>query len=604
MNRFLPVVIAVFLTIVLTWPLLPNITSYYPDDGDYPLNGAVLWYNYDSIITGRIFSPKEYWQGFQFYPHPYSLAFANNPVASEIFFAPIYFITSNLPFSVNAYVFLTFVLSFLAAFYMINYFIKNPWASLTGAFIFAFNSQTFARFPQHIDILSRYFLPLLFLFFYSLLEKPTWKKGFLVGLFFTLNALTHTYYPVFGLIFLPLVSIPFLIGHIRKRDWGYFLKLGRVGLIGLIFLPVLLYFNLPVLQFSQKEGARRSLSEASYFSARINDYFAPHPDNFLYKGWVKHLDPFRTPRDPDTGIFNYEEHTLFIGLLPMILFFLGLKPFIKQKLNHSFFFILLLVSFLLSFGPYFNGEEGAFKLPFYYLSEWVPVLQGIRSPARFEFVFLIPFALISAYGAKHLFSRWPKNIIIITIIIFIIIILENLTPKDFSLRSQVLGQEKLQFLKGKVTLHLPIYTTETDEFGKNSVYLNWATQTGERIVNGNASYLPGDQLMFLWEIKNEGLGEKNILRLKALGVDYVIVHKDQIEIIDLAKINLTPKICSFPGDFAISEISIKNVSDCFLPSIYEDRYRMIDQRFLRMPIIIGPGEQVVLSEINSELRIR
>lgn len=638
MNKFLPLIVAVVLTIILTWPLMPNMASYYPDDGDYPLNGSVLWYGYDSIVTGRIFNQQEYFRGYQFYPQPYSLAFGNNPVASQIFFAPIYFVTSSLPFSVNFYVFLTFVLSFLSAFYLVNYFVKNQWAAMTGAFIFAFNAQSFARFPQHIDVLSKYFLPLLFLFFYQLLEKPKVKNAFLFWLFFTLNALTHTYYAIFSLIFLPIVSLPFLISHIRNKEWGYFVAHAKVSAVGLIFLPLLLYFNLPYLEFSQKEGAKRSISEAAYFSARINDYFAPAQSSFLYGGWVKSLDPHRSPKDPNTGIFNYEEHSLFIGILATILFFVGLKTFYQVKIvGKWFFYLLLIVPFALSFGP---------LLPFYYyLYQLLPILQGIRVPSRFELVFLIPFSLIAAFGVKRLFGKWPKSAIVITIIIFVILTLENFTLKSFDDKSLMLDRVKnLQGfdLKDKKTLHLPIFSITTEDFGKNTGYFNWVTKTKEKTFNGNTAYLPVDHLSLL-EQMSVNLDQKDIERLIVLGVNYIILHRDLtnrnypilhkglifsragIEIYDLAKLGLSPKNCSFEQDFEVQVdsdtdietdkviyfVALKNKSDCFLPGIYEDRYRKIDTIIdgqkrvvhLRLPIIINPLEEIVLSEGSGEVRV-
>ncbi len=642
MKKYLLVVVIAFvLTAILTWPLLPNMASYSSDLGDYPFNIAQLWYNQDSIKTGRIFDQKQYLHGYQFYPQPYSFVFANNGLVPSIIFAPMYWISGNIVFSANFYTFLTFILSFLAAFYTFNYFVKNQYAAFVGAFIFTFNANTMVRFPQHLDVLGKYFLPLVFLFAYRFLEKPSLKGSLLLWLFFTLNALTNNYYEIFTIILLPILALPFLISHLRKGDWGYIGKLGRSGLIGLAFLPVLLYFNLPYLDFSQKEGVVRRLEESSYFSARINDYFASNPDNFFYGGYVKSLDKFRSPKDPDTGIFNYEEHTLFVGLLPLILLILGIRQF-----RSLYFYLLFILPFIFSFGPYYDGQEDSLKLPFYYLYEWVPVIRGIRSPTRFEFVLLIPFALIASFGALWLFKKWPKKIAILAVLAIAILTLENFTLKSYDDRSLTLskidqiGKSNLQFLEGKKTLHLPIFSIEMDDFGKNSAYLNWLTQTGERIVNGNTSYLPPDQLMFLAQVK-AGFDEKVLSKLKALGVDYLVIHKELLTprdqqgistafafdkavvfnqfntvIIDLSKYDIKAQICLLERDFDIQLESsyamlLTNKADCYLPSIYEDRYRTMNvtvdgqkkTAYFKMPIIVGPGEQVVLSEENQELRI-
>lgn len=649
-------ILAIFLTALLTWPFALNLTSYYTDTGDYATHGSILWWNQDSIKTGRIFHPMDYWKGYMFYPHPYSLAFANNHVFPSLIFSPLYWLTNNLPFAINVYVFLTFILTFVSAFYFINYFVKDKWPSMIGAFIFTFNPQIMTRFPQHIELLGKYFLPLIFLFAYKLLTKPNFKDAFWLFLFITLNSLTANYFQIFTYVCLPMAALPFIWTNIWQKNWPYFLTLGKVSLIGLIFVPVLLYFNLPFWDFSQKEGAFRTVNESIFFSARINDWFAATPDSLVYGSWTKYLEKFREPKD-DRGVLNYEEHTLFIGLLALILFFLGLKYFKKQKMNHSFFFILLIVSFILSFGPFLNYDEKGFKLPFYYLFQFVPLMKGVRAPGRFEYIMLIPFSLIVAFGAKGLLDQ-RKNITVITFItIIIIIVLENFTFRNFDERSRILKKAndlsaRLDFLQNSITLHLPVFTiADADVFGKNSIYSNWLTQTHEKMVNGNSGYFPPDILALLFETNNT-VDEKALQKLSLIGVNYLIIHKDLmtgqelnrisqagtllskgkifdeqgIEVIDITKYNLKTPTCILEKDFDIKlskvadidsekdsfALVLTNKQDCFLTSIYSDRYRKTlvevegvkKQAEFKVPILIGPKEQVVLSEVNHELRIK
>ena len=671
------VIIAFVATTLITWPFLPYLASFYTDQGDYATHGSILWWNADSIKTGRIFNQEEYFKGYQFYPHPYSLAFANNHVFPSLIFSPLYWITNNLPFSFNTYLFLTFVASFLAAFYMVKFFLilssrakrsdldlieiatSSPAvrprndvvsaAAMVGAFIFAFNPQTMTRFPQHIELLGKFFLPLIFLFGYKFLEKPSLKNGFWLFLFITLNSLTANYFQVFVAIMLPLVSLPFLIKAIKKGDLGYLGRLGKFGLVGLIFLPILLYFNIPFWEFAQKEGAFRSIEESIFFSGRINDWLAPPQNNLVYSSWSSYLHEFREPKD-NRGILNYEEHTLFIGVLATILFFIGLKEFYGSRVKHGmtrtgkwYFLILLIVPFVLIFGPFFPPSEDGMKLPFYFLYEWIPIMKGIRAPIRFEYIFIIPFALICAYGAQVIIqlssSRMRGSINNVNWIpafagmtMLVILILENFTIKDFSSRSTILQKlddqtvKELSFLRGKATLHLPVYTIDdADVFGKNSYVSTWVTQTGERVVNGNSGYFPPDSLELLFEIR-EDINEEVLKKLSMLGVSYVIFHTDMLSkeewaglvknsslyekaivynddelfIVDLSKYNFNITLCDFDNlesreveiDGEISLI-LTNQADCYLPNIYRDRYRGYNGKTYRMPLILGPKEQIV-----------
>lgn len=624
------ILLAILLTAVFTWPFILNIGSFYTDQGDYATHGSILWWNQDSIKTGRIFNQKEYFRGYMFYPHPYSLTFANNHVFPALIFSPIFWLTNSLPFSINLYVFFTFVACFCSSFYVINYFVKNKLASLAGAFIFTFNPQIITRFPQHIELLARFFLPLIILFAYQTFKKPNFKSAFFLWLALTLNSLSANYFQIFAIIFLPVFAIPFLFSNLRKKNWQYFLDLIKVSLVGLIFVPVILYFNLPFWNFSIKEGVVRSIDESIFFSARINDWFAPTENSLLYGNWSKYLFNFREPKD-DRGILNYEEHTLFLGVLPIILFVLGLKPFLKQSFK-SPFLILLAVSFILTFGPYLSYQTDGFKLPFYYLYQVLPLMKGFRAPGRFEYIFYIPFSLIATFGALWLIKK--RGIWIIGVI-GVILILENFTIQDYSTRSGIfhkidqIGLENISFLRSKKVLHLPVYTLDdADIFGKNSVYANWLTKTHEIMVNGNSGYFPPDILALLYETDKD-LNEQVLIKLSALKVDYIVIHKDlmtsgQLQklqsqenlyikgivfnqfdtvIIDLAKLNLAPKICNLEQDFDIQiegekpfrSVILTNKEDCYLPSIYEDRYREIKGVNVRLPIIIGPGEQIILS---------
>lgn len=655
-NFLIILVLAITLSIILSWPLAANLTSYYEDAGDYATHGSIFWYNQDSIKTGRIFNQVEYFKGYQFYPHPYSLAFANNHVFPSLIFSPWYWLTNSLPFSLNVYTFLTFVFSFIACFYFINYFVKDPLASLIGSFIFTFNPQTMSRFPQHIELLGKYFLPLIFLFAYKLLHKPNFKDAFWLFLFITLNSLTANYFQIFTYVLLPIAALSFIWTNVWCRNWPYFLNLAKVSLLGLIFVPVLLYFNLPFWEFSQKEGAFRSVSETVFFSARITDWFASTPNNLIYGSWTKYLEKFRQPKD-DRGILNYEEHTLFISLLATILFFIGLKYFRKQELNRSFFLILLLASFIFSFGPYFNGAEGTIKLPFYYLHEAIPIMKGIRAPSRFEYILLIPFVLTASFAVKRFLKKYHKYSKYIFFGFLIILILENFNFRQFDAKSRILKKvnqlsSRLDFLQNSITLHLPVFTiADADIFGKNSIYLNWLTKTHETVVNGNSGYFPPDILALLFEA-NDNLEENTLQKLATLGINYLIIHKDLmtdqelnrinqsrgllsqgkifdlegIEVIDIAKYNFKTPTCILERDFNFklskeAEIDsekdayalvLTNTQDCLLVSIYNDRYRKIPvevngakkQAYFKVPILIGPKEQIVLSELDHQLRIR
>lgn len=697
------VLLAVFLTVILTWPFTAELGNYYTDNGDAPVGGSNMWWNFNSLRSGRIFNKQEYFNGYQLYPQPYSLVYADHAFVPSLIFSSLFSLNQQYILSVNATFFVSFVLTFVSCFYALNYFIKNRWASIIGATVFTFNPATFAHFPQHAYLLIRFFLPLIFLFAYRLFQRPNFKDAFFLGLFFTLNALSVVYYQIYALFLLLVLALIFVVVNGYKRNFQYFIRLTRSSLILLVFLPILLYFDTPYLEFNQLEGAKRSIGQNIYYSGRISDWLAAPPSNLLYKNLIFSLDSRRGELARQDPIY-YEEHTLFTNFVPLLLLmgsglYFGVIAAKKLKITgsdsdkllslilqifsaifnlktllqilgkfflsflsspYAYFFILLVVTFMMTFGPFFlgwNSESGEIPLPFYYFYHYLPFGKGVRVPTRFQMIFYLPFAFFVAYGALHFLKKSGKYYLIFFFILLTLLVLENINFYSFDKRSYILPKVErlsqnghLSFLDGKRVLHLPIILP--DLWTTEGVYVNWMTQTGERIVNGNNAYWPQDQVALLLSFK-EGVDVEKLKQLKALDVDFIIIHKDlmtykqyetkfkqyeelykqgivfdqeQTQIIDLAKYNLDIKKCDLTKDFEIdlsqakvSETEIvtnvlvlKNKGDCYLPSLYNNRYQSMNfyPNFIkytvhfRLPVIINPSQEVVLSELNNELRVQ
>lgn len=662
MKKFLYLFfVSIFLTTIFTWPFATKLFSFNKDYGDWTFGSVTMWYHQYSLWTGRIFNHQQYFNGFLSFPHPNTLAYSDLMFIPSFVFAPFYFLTSDLGIASNFTAFLAFAFSIISAYLCINYFVKNKYASLIGALIFTFNPLAFSRFPLHLDLTAKYFLPPLFLFCYLYFKKPSLKNAFFFGLFFTLNGLSVNYFLITTTVFLPILFLPFLIANLYKKNFSYFVKLIKYGLICLIFLPILWYFFEPSLALSKKEGITWRIEQNVYFSARLIDYVSSSPKNFLYGNFVKSIDPLRTPKNEKGFFSDYQEHSLFLNLLPIFLFIFGIIFLIKSKRPKYLFVYLLIslfVSFILTLGPYFlgwNGDQGTLKLPYYYLFQILPFFRGMRVPSRIEYIFYLPFSLITSFGAFYFLNKFKKFKVPLFIIFILILFAENFTPLDYNQKSTILPLLKkidsayeLAFLKDKGTLHLPVNFPE--DWGKESAYLTWLTQTGEKIANGNGGYIPEDEIDFLTKIKKSSLDENILKEIRAFGTDYLIIHKnlmtpsekenirsetgvlkrgtvfdrDGIQILDLKKYNFQITKCELEKDFDIkvgpglyrptnqtfTVVLIKNKSNCYLQSPYENRYSDIDAYingslktiYIRLPILIRPYEEVALTEINGEVR--
>ncbi|HBL51713.1 MAG: hypothetical protein A3D24_02550 [Candidatus Blackburnbacteria bacterium RIFCSPHIGHO2_02_FULL_39_13] len=671
-NWIIAIVLGIVLTVVFTWPFAIKLATYYEDLGDYSLNGSMFSYNEYSFRTGKIFNREEYFNGYQFYPQPFTIAYSDPRIIPSLIYSPIFWVTNNLPLSVNIVTFLSFALSFIFSYYAINYFVKNPFASIIGATVYAFNPLSFSRMPVHIELLGKYMLPLVFLFGYKFFNQPTRKSALTFFSVFTLNAFTAIYFQIFAFLLVPFFAIPFLVTNFIKKNSIYFIKLLKNSLLFLLFLPIFIYFDAPYLEFSQKENIIRTLDVGAFFSARLIDFVSASPNSLLYGQFVENIEKYRAPKDL-SGTFNYMEHSLSLNLIPFFLFLVFVVYFYKrfkekelkleEKLIFYPFIVLLLTSFVLTLGPYFQGWNeplGSLKTPYYYLYQATPLLKAIRVPARFEFVLYVPFALFVAWGTNICLQKIKNKYIYLLAFASILtgILLENFTKIPYDSNSKILlkisemkaSGFSLNFLENKNTIHFPIYAPD---LVWESAYLNWSTQTRENIANGNTGLITSDQLNFLSKIR-EKPNEDALVKLKAVGIDYVIIHKDlfddfgkykkyesvysvgkiydnfNTEIVDLNKYNFSIRFCDFNKDIEINlgkalinqtgketNIAIvKNKSDCHLPNIYKNKYKEINfmsndlmgnlvskKAQIKLPILIEPKEQLILSEINGELKI-
>lgn len=651
------IIVGLFLTILLTWPFVTKIKIFYPDVSDYALVGWILWYNQDSLVTGRILDQQAYFNSNQFYPLPLSLAYSEHLFIPSLIFAPIYWFSKDLIFSVNYYSILAFVLSFVSSFYCVKYFmrrlvpfqkrnddgLKIYFASLIGAFVFTFNPLTFAQFyGHHLQLMGKFFLPPLLLFAYLYVTEPNRRNAFLFFLFFTLNALSSIYFQIFSLIFIPIFWLPFLITRLVKKNFCFFIDFLKNSLIILIFLPILFFFNLPYLQFSSLEGVHRTLAENTFFSARALDWGLSLKVNFLYGKLVQEFDFLREPKDLN-GLFNYSEHTLFPNLIPIFLFLFSLY-FLRWRTVYVAFFLILFASAYFTFGPFSD-----FYLRLY---DHLIILQGIRVPTRFQFIFYLPFSLLVALGMYKLLGIAKKFSVVVLIVIWFFLLLENINKVNFNDSSPTIHYINFQknnksilikLLTGKKTIHYPIFT----EGPANNVrYLNWSTVTKETIFNGYSGYYPGDWGNYAEQIKKLDL--KALKKMDLLGFDYLIIHKDlfdqvsarsynnnidlllkvqvykdeKIEVIDLKAFKFKKAICTtrdikFEIDaksYPVAQISgtifqifpkiiLFNPKDCYIVNKNQDRYSKIEFILrgrkqslpINLPILIEPQQKIRLN---------
>jgi len=653
-NFYIPLIIAIITTCFFTFPLILNLNNFYPTFGDYPFQSWLMWYNQESIKTGRIFNQQLYFNAPQFYPFPFTLAFSDHLFLASLFFSPLYWLSHNLVLSTNLLIFIFFILTFISAYYSFKFFLKNNYATLIATLIFTFNPLTFEHLNAgHLSYLLKFFLPPVFIFLYKFIREQNVKNSFYLLLFFTLNALTTIYFLIYTLLTCTIFLLPIFIVNFFTTRAKSLWKILFISILSLPFLVVLFYFNYPYLKFSYQEQVSRTLRENIFYSAQPIDWVSSLPTNLVYGDLVKGFEKYRYPIEIDKK-FHYDEHVLFLNLIPILLTILGVYYLYKVKTSFfhlNFLIIILLLSLLMSNGPFLS--------PTFFLYKYIFILNATRVPTRFEFIFYIPFALLAGYGVSFLldfFHRYrlskSKSLALI-LIIFILWGLENINFWNFNDRSRIIQEfaqnsKQLNYIKqfnSRVVLHIPTFS-QPILLSKSAYYLTWSIFTQEKLMNGSSGYFPFEWRSLLSSI-NENPTMEALMKLKVLGLNHIVVHKklltenfpnklseifnnkdlqeikvyedDDLLIYSLENIKKLP-VCKLDSQTIFNSLKKNdfiaktnktsnyifiNKKDCYLVFLYEDRYQKLDGYYLdkkyigelKFPLLISPFENATISGI-------
>ena len=505
-----PIFIAIFfglsLTIYFTFPFILKLNNFQIDLGDYSLTGWTLLNGFNRNLPN------------QYYPFSYvNYHQLNSLIPGILLFKPLFILTKNYILSFNLTVFLSIWLTYVSAYLVYFQFTKNRFASTLTAIIFSFSPLVMIRFYSHSALLYRFFIPPVFLFFYLFLKEPRLKWAVFFYLFFTLNALTASYFLISSLLLLLIIFFAWLV-HLQsiKKMIDFLKKFVILNLIGLVFLPFMITYYRPYLEFSAHEGAERNIYENATFSAEPSDFFLGHPGNQFIGQLYRQ------------GEINYAEHVLFIGFLAVLILLISFVPLgLSKKRNRlvSLSFFLLFISFILSLGPFLKIESVVninFKLPYYYLYQYVYVFKSMRVPSRIMLTSIFFSGLIVSIFFTQVFQTIKKNqktIFFIFLLMFLLFEYKNqyLLP-DY--KKPVLPN----FLQNKKLIFLPDMVVES-RYADNAKYLNLAIFNNLTIANCYSGYFSEDYLVTMKFLNEKRFENSWADYLKGLDLNYVVFDK-------------------------------------------------------------------------------
>lgn len=568
-------ILFVVLTFVHLLPLSLHPDRSVSDTSDSLLNNWILSHERHKLFT----SPLELFQANIFYPYTNTLTYSEHLLPQALISLPVGFVFKNPILAYNFVFLLAYFLNGYVMYFFIRYLTKNQLAAIACGIMFAFNTYNFNHIT-HLQLLYAWPIPLSFLFLHKYFEDGQLKNSALFSLCFTLQALCCVYYGLFTISILIMVLPVFLFLYRKKINISFLLKLG----VPLAFAgSLLLVFSLPYLSLFKTFGFQRGLTKG----ADLVNYLAVNPHNVFLARFLNSLgrhEYFLCPGIAalliaafflwkkrqlfyvktkilrwtafaivlidtsiivlihltggfalDLGLFRLSAHntakptfTLFTvgGIILLVSFFkyvLKKEEETTQENKNVFLYAMLFAwSLLLSFGSSF------ISLPFQWFYNNFPGFKGIRVPSRYAIFVIFALTVLSGYGIRLMKSYMKRKRIEawVGIALVLFLNLEYLSipqrirfvpvKNDIPPTYHWLSERSRDATIVELPFHYPI--------SKDAIYMYFSIFHQKKMVNGYSGFIP-PAILYIRKMFLAFPSWACLDILRALGVDYVILHK-------------------------------------------------------------------------------
>lgn len=261
------------LSVAATWPLLRDASTRIASDaGDPVLNASILVWNATvPPLTAA------WWNAPHFFPATGVVAFTENLIGLYPVATPIYWLTGNAVLAYNLTLFLMWPLSALAVYLLVRRLTDWPAAAFVSGLAFAFSPMRAVAVP-HIQTMATFGVPLCLFALHGYVEDRRWPWLALFAAAWLHQGFANGYYILYGGLTVGLWALYFCSTRAHLRAAGAIAITGAVASLPLV--PMLLRYR----AIHEEAGARRSLEEIIYFSARPHAWVEVGELSWLWQG--------------------------------------------------------------------------------------------------------------------------------------------------------------------------------------------------------------------------------------------------------------------------------------------------------------------------------
>ncbi|MGF1573745.1 MAG: hypothetical protein ACFCU1_11835 [Sumerlaeia bacterium] len=375
-----PLMMLIAMVLFIYWPVLPATAIFNQlHFGDALINCYLInWFQYSLWV-----SPFNAFDAPIFYPQETAGAFSSINLFISFLTGPVQ-LAGNPVFAYNFAIYLAVFLSGMSMYCCTFLLFQNRKASLVAGVLFCCNSDMIWHFFGHPNIISPIFIPPLIYLALELYREPRWQQAVLFSVFLYCQFLCSFY-----LGFIILIGItPVMLIILAARTRNFPKQMGLLVGCGVLALIMIFLLTGPFREVSDRLGNGRSIHEMINNSAELTlGYLLPAFHENRNESFLGSLLGEKTP-------FNRAVNSQYFGLTVYatvtihLLIMLGLS-IAKRKLLIPgftlFFLLIILMGFLFSFGPLFwwKNQMTQFKLPMWYVYEYIEPLRFLREVSRF-----------------------------------------------------------------------------------------------------------------------------------------------------------------------------------------------------------------------------
>lgn len=476
------------------WPVLRHPNTAFAWGGD---DGIITWQLNQTIrkIPGHL---DRLFQGNIFYPYPDTVAYTMLLIPSAILaYIPVA-ISGNPITAYNTALIIAQFMTLSVIYFWLSELTKNKLAAFIGTVTFGFcQIRLFFDVHIHFWIMQWLVFSSWMLWKYARTRKVKWL--YLAGLFLSIQVWESIYQAFWILIFAAFLLFPCLKS--LKKDFKHIIFITFI--IFILVLPVLLVYTSIYLQF----GNTGSVRESAAFSMSLNDL------------WGKFMSP-----------------GLYLDFIISI--FLMIKYRIKARQIPAWLWLIFFSGIILALGPALKWRDSTVKifgkyfipLPFGILYYLIPGMSYLRSVHRYIWL----MAMAAAFITSVIYSRikLKKSSLLAVILLFIAVIGGVTVKRDKFFPAPNAYPEVYAWLKnqpGNVILEYPVYTwADQEKHGLEMYRMVYSLKHGKYLINGASGFEPPERGRFLGDIISHYPSRELDTKLKNLGVNYLLFHKNEL----------------------------------------------------------------------------